>query len=98
MNSTQKTLSLAVAVALIIYVVISINPPKKTGLDPLKTGPDPLTVSPIIETDFADTAFPVIFEAAYTRRTSVKQDYEYYNFSVERIGNIKLPSGKVIAC
>lgn len=56
------------------------------------------TQNPELTTQFTGKAFPVMFEAAYNKGTSVKTRYEKYVFSVFDAGKIKIESGKIIAC
>ncbi|UPT67298.1 MAG: DUF4241 domain-containing protein [Sphingobacteriales bacterium JAD_PAG50586_3] len=58
----------------------------------------PDTVKPVLNTTFKGVAFPLFFEAAYHKSTSVNTGHGKYVFSIFDAGKIKIESGRIIAC
>ena len=56
------------------------------------------TSKPVITTSFKGTTYPYIFEAAFDTNTKVTHDDIAYSFYKYDIGEIKIESGKIIAC
>ncbi|HMU46224.1 MAG TPA: DUF4241 domain-containing protein [Chitinophagaceae bacterium] len=56
------------------------------------------TIKPVVFTSFKTTAYPHIFEAAFSNETKVTQGEISYSFYKLEIGKIKIESGKLIAC
>jgi hypothetical protein len=65
---------------------------------PLINESKPDTIKPIIVTSLKTTAYPNIFEVAFSNNTKVKEGNIDYNFYKLNIGKIKIESGRLIAC
>jgi Protein of unknown function (DUF4241) len=90
-----STISILAALTLIV----SCNNYKQPNDNALATDSNqPDTVKPIIITSFKATAYPDIFEAAFSNETKVTQGDMIYNFYKLDIGKLNVGSGKLIAC
>ncbi len=58
----------------------------------------PDTTRPVITTASMASAYPQIFEAAFASGTEVNQSDIHYLFITDKIGKLKVESGKIIAC
>lgn len=82
-----------------ITILISCNnykQPNSSVLPDNQSKPD--TTKPIITISYKVTAYPNIFEAAFSNDTKVTEGDINYDFYKIDIGKIKIESGKIIAC
>lgn len=97
MNSDQKTVSIITLAALIIFIYIKVASNDTSQSQNVITEQAD-TLRPIIKTTSIDSIFPIIFEAAYHEGTNVVQGNIEYDFSTDKLGMLKIESGKIIAC
>ncbi len=89
----------AISLLSALTIIVSCNNYKQPSDSFLTTdNSKPDTVKPVIVTSFKTTAYPDIFEAAFSNETKVKQGDITYNFYKLDIGKMKIESGKLIAC
>ncbi|HLP35989.1 DUF4241 domain-containing protein [Lacibacter sp.] len=83
----------------ILTIIVSCNSYRQPKESLLLTGNNLSdTVKPVITTSFKATAYPDIFEAAFSNETKVQEGDIKYSFYMLDIGKIKIKSGKLIAC
>jgi len=88
-----------IVLVLALTVLLSCNNYKQQGVKILVTdNHNHDTVNPVIITHFKTTAYPEIFEAAFSDDTKVNQGDIIYSFYNLDIGIIKSETGKLIAC
>lgn len=81
---------------LLLVCCANCQVPITTEIEPLQADAD--TSKPVITTSFSGRTFPSIFEAAFQPDTKVAYATISYTFHRLYIGQLKIESGKLIAC
>lgn len=88
-----------VLVTLVLWYVIFLGNKSSSGSTDVPPAFDiPDTARPRITTHSTSNTFPLIFDAAFVNGTTVQEGPLTMTFHRREIGNIKIETGKIIAC